>query len=90
MLYRLITHHIYLAKKFENVRELLENASDDATILSTVKEFALPLIKAADNREIFENTLSTLQLQQQQLNNQEIINKSKILALEVLEVFPKV
>ena len=38
-------------EKFENVRELLENASDDATILSTVKEFALPLIKAADNRD---------------------------------------
>ena len=64
-------------EKFENVRELLENASDDVTISSTIKEFALPLIKAADNREIFENTLATLQLQQQQLNNQEIISKSK-------------
>jgi len=64
-------------EKFENVRQLLENASDDATISATIKEFALPLIKAADNREVFENTLSTLQLQQQQLNNSEIIQRSR-------------
>lgn len=64
-------------EKFENVRQLLENASDDATISATIKEFALPLIKAADNREVFEGTLQTLYLQQQQLNNSEIVQKSR-------------
>tara|TARA_R100000231_G_scaffold115860_1_gene86289 strand:+ start:3507 stop:6863 length:3357 start_codon:yes stop_codon:yes gene_type:complete len=64
-------------EKFLNVRELLENSSDNATISATIKEFALPLIQAADNREIFENTISTLQLQQEELNNAEIIRLSR-------------
>ena len=62
---------------FDSIRPMLEEAYKDSDLFDSIKEFALPLLKASETEEEFELQLSLLKKQKQNQDLRDLTNAAQ-------------